>query len=240
MLRQVLDSSLVLRVLEVLGRRMENRVSEFGMLGQAFEFARTNGMPGDYFEFGLWRGKTFGWARTMARRYGFKDITFRGFDSFQGLPEPTELQYNIWRRGQFSFGRLDFEKMLKKKGFRKSEYELTEGFYDQTLTPELSSQLQARGVKAAVVYIDCDLYESTAQVLRFVRPFLQDGTIVCFDDYFTYRGRPDMGEQRALAEFQEANPTLQMRPYVLFGSAGMSFIHYATTVQNVTTERKVT
>lgn len=226
MLKQILESYPALWVLDVLGRRQENRVSEFGMLGQAFEFAKTNGISGDYFEFGLWRGKTFGWARIMARRYGFDSIKFRGFDSFQGLPEPVELKYNMWRRGEFSFGRREFESMLKKKGFLESEYELTEGFYEQALTPELSGQLQSRGVKAAIVYVDCDLYESTRQVLQFVRPFLQDGTILCFDDYFAYRGRPDMGEQRALAEFQAANPDLQMRPYVLFGSLGMSFISY--------------
>jgi hypothetical protein len=57
-----------------------------------------------------------------------------------------------------------------------------------------------------------------------MRPFLQDGTVLCFDDYFGYRGRPDMGEQGALAEFHEAFPEVQIRPYVLYGSLGMSFL----------------
>jgi len=173
------------------------------------------------------------WARMMAKRYRVKGIKFRGFDSFQGLPVPSEKQYSIWHQGQFAFGRRELEQLLKRKGFRKDEYELTEGFYDRTLTPELSGELQTRGVKAAVVYIDCDLYESARDVLRFMRSFLQDGTVLCFDDYFAYRGRPDMGEQRALAEFQAANPQLQMRPYVLYGSLGMSFLHYSTPAQKV-------
>src|ERR1051325_7239513 len=225
MLKAILDSTPVLRILQVIDRRQENRMSEFGMLAQAFEFAKTNHVSGDYFEFGLWRGKTFGWARLMARRYRLKGVCFRGFDSFQGLPAPTETKHNIWNPGQFSCGRGEFEQLLKKKGFGAGEYELTEGFYDQTLTPQLSNQLQARGVKASVVYIDCDLYESTRQALWFMRPFLQDGTILCFDDFFAYRGRSDMGEQRALAEFQQAFPELQMRPYVHYGSLGMSFVH---------------
>jgi hypothetical protein len=169
----------------------------------------------------------------MARRYRVNGVKFRGFDSFQGLPAPAETQYNIWRQGQFAFGRQKFEQLLTRKGFRADEYELTEGFYDQTLTLELASQLQSRGVKAAIIYIDCDLYESTRDALRFMKPFLQDGTILCFDDYFAYRGRPDMGEQRALAEFQEANPNLHMRPYVLYGSMGMSFLHYTDLVHKV-------
>lgn len=161
MLKSVLDSRAVLRCLQVLDRRQENRVSEFGMLAQAFEFVKTNGISGDYFEFGLWRGKTFGWARLMARRYSVNDIRFRGFDSFEGLPAPTEKKYNIWNRGQFACGREEFERLLNKKGFLAGEYELVSGFYNQSLTPELSNQLRSNGVRASVIYIDCDLYESS-------------------------------------------------------------------------------
>src|ERR1035441_8026235 len=90
MLRSLLDSYPILRFAEVLDRRQENRVSELGMLAQAFEFVKTNGISGDYFEFGLWRGKTFTWARMMARRYRVAGVKFRGFDSFQGLPATAE------------------------------------------------------------------------------------------------------------------------------------------------------
>lgn len=199
-------------------------MSEFGMLAQAFQFVKTNEISGDYFEFGLWRGKTFAWARIMAMRYRVKGITFRGFDSFQGLPAPTEVQYNIWTRDEFACNKHEFEQILKKKGFREGEYELTQGFYDQTLTPAFSASLQANGVKAAIVYVDCDLYESTRDVLRFLPPFLQDGTVLCFDDYYAYRGRTDMGEQRALAEFRKGNPGIHLEPYVVYGSLGMSFL----------------
>lgn len=167
MLKSILDSYPVLRIFEVLDRRQENRISEFGMLAQAFEFIKTNGILSDYFEFGLWRGKTFGWARIMAKRYGVKGIKFRGFDSFEGLPAPAEKHYCILSEGQFACNRLELEQVLKKKGFQAREYELTEGFYNQTLTPAFSAQLQSSGVKAAIVYIDCDLYESTRDVLRF-------------------------------------------------------------------------
>jgi len=236
MLRVFLDSYPVLRIAEVLDRRQENRVSEFGMLAQAFEFAKTNGIAGDYFEFGLWRGKSFGWARLMARRYRVNGIKFRGFDSFRGLPTSEEKQYNIWSKGQYAIGRPEFEGLLRRKGFKAGEYILVEGMYSDSLTPKLSAELQALGVKAAIVYIDCDLYESTRDVLRFIRPFLQDGTVLCFDDYFAFRGRPDMGEQRALAEFQRANPEVRMTPYVVFGSLGMSFLCHLHAAQEVELE----
>ena len=79
-------------------------------------------------------------------------------------------------------------------------------------------------VRAAIIYIDCDLYESTRDVLNFIKHFVQDGTIICFDDYYNYRGRADMGEQRALAEFLAAHPHVSCRPYMPYSPLGMSFI----------------
>ncbi len=200
-------------------------MTEFGMLAQAFEFAKINGVAGDYFEFGVWRGKTFGYARTMARRYGVKGVTFRAFDSFAGLP-PVEgsTAYEVWSEGQFACPKPEFERILAAKGFARDEYELTEGFYCDSLTPDLVARLTGEGVKAAVVYIDCDLYESTRDVLGFVRHFLQDGTILCFDDFYNYRGRPDMGEQKAFAEFRAATPELTFTPYMAYSPLGQSFI----------------
>ncbi len=224
MLRDFLDSYPVHRLAEVLDRRQENRVSEFGMLAQAFDYVKTNGIAGDYFEFGLWQGKTFGWARLMARRYRVTDITFRGFDSFRGLPPSEEKRFNIWGEGQFACGRQEFERLLRQKGFAARDYALVEGLYGESLTTQLSAELISLGVKAAIIYIDCDLYESTRDVLLFMRPFLQDGTVLCFDDYFAFRGRPDMGEQRALKEFQKANPDVMLTPYLVFGSLGSSFL----------------
>ena len=221
---RLLNSSAVLRIVEVLDRRSENRVTEFGILAQAFEFIKINAVPGDYFEFGVWRGKTFGHARTMAKRYRVPALTFRAFDSFQGLPQNSEEKYGIWQQGQFACSRAEFEAILKQKGFRPGEYVLTEGFYSESLSGSLVNSLTDEGVRAAVVYIDCDLYESTRDVLNFLVSFLQDGTVVCFDDYWNYRGRADMGEQRALTEFLARQPTLRMRPYMAYSPLGMSFI----------------
>ena len=71
------------------------------MIAQAFEFKKINGVEGDYFEFGLWQGKTFVYAHKMMRRYEIKDMKLRGFDSFEGLPAHENSQDNIWREGQF-------------------------------------------------------------------------------------------------------------------------------------------
>ena len=115
--------------------------------------AKINGVSGDDFEFGLWRGKTFKHAHRMMRRYSLHGVKLRGFDRSRDS-RPTSPARN--------------------------------GIGDSSRT--LVRRLADAQVKAAVVYIDCDLYESTRPVLRFMSHFLQNGTIVCFDDYFNYKG----------------------------------------------------
>jgi O-methyltransferase len=97
-------------LIEVFDRRSENRVTELGVIAQAMEFVKINNVPGDYFEFGLWRGKTFKFAHKMRRRYAVPNIKLRGFGSFQGLPEHQDSSDNIWHSGQFAYGRAELER----------------------------------------------------------------------------------------------------------------------------------
>lgn len=221
--KRVLDSFAALRVIEVLGHRSENRMTEFGMLAQAFQFAQINEVDGDYFEFGLWRGHTFCHAHKMKRRYGLQNLFLRGFDSFLGLPEHEPSPDNIWYPGQFDCSEAELRKILRRCGLREHEYDLVAGWYNESLNEDLDRRLD--GVKAAIVYVDCDLYESTIDVLRFIDKYLVNGSIVCFDDFYNNRGAPDQGEQRALAEFIETKDSATVFiPYFDYSPLGKSFI----------------
>lgn len=221
-LKRFADNRIFLRAVEVLDRRSENRMTEFGMLGQAFEFIKLNAMDGDYFEFGLWRGKTFLYARHMKCRYRIREMMFFGFDSFQGLPPIDDSTNNVWAQGDFACNEPELRKILRRGGFRDHEYRLVPGFYKDSLNDNLHRQLQRR--KAALAYIDCDLYESTAQVLAFLERYLVTGSIVCFDDFYLYKGSPDQGEQKALTEFLANHPNCRFIPYLDYSPAGKSFI----------------
>ncbi|MDN5881363.1 MAG: TylF/MycF family methyltransferase [Nitrosospira sp.] len=218
----MVDAEWVARVIEVLDRRSDNRMTELGMLSQAFEFAKINEVPGDYFEFGLWRGKTFAYAHRMKRRYGQHGMKLWGFDSFQGLPATEEHPDNIWYEGQFACTRPEFEGILASRGIRSSEYELIEGFYNESLNDVAHGRLSGR--KAAVIYVDCDLYDSTIQVLNFIQPYVVSGSIICFDDFYNYKGDPEQGEQRALADFLQQETHLYLIPYLDYAPLGKSFI----------------
>ena len=78
--------------------------------------------------------------------------------------------------------------------------------------------------KAAVIYVDCDLYESTVPVLKFIKPFLQRGTIIVFDDWNCFHGDPDRGERRAFKEFMDKELRLKFEEFVHTNEA-KSFIY---------------
>lgn len=68
------------------------------------------------------------------------------------------------------------------------------------------------------------LYESTKLALAFIGPALQDGTVLCFDEYFAFRGSPRFDERRAFAEFLRDHPGIEANEYAKFSSIGQSFL----------------
>lgn len=210
------------RFLEGVDAGAGNRMSERGMISHAFEFVRTNQIDGDYFEFGLYRGRTFCHAGRMRRRFGLSRMMLVGFDSFQGLPPVDEVKGNVWAPGEFNCSRAEFETILHRHGLEPDTYHLVEGFYEESLGEATHQALLGR--TAAVVYVDCDLYSSTVAVLSFLARYLVTGSTVCFDDFYHYRGSPDEGEQRALREFLSNHREFTFTPSFRYGVTGMSFL----------------
>jgi len=220
--RNLANTRFVSRIIEGVDLHSDNRLAERGMLAQAFEFKKINKVQGDYFEFGLWRGKTFLYAHELKRRYRCEDLRLLGFDSFEGLPQVDDNRDNIWAPGQFACSEAELRKILRRAGVRDSDYELVPGYYERSLNDGLHERLTGRS--AAIVYIDCDLYVSAKLVLNFIRRYLVNGTIVCFDDFYNYKGNPDQGEQKALSEFLAQNRELDFAAWSVYSPLGKSFI----------------
>ena len=218
----ILNSRPVMRAIEIVDNRSPNCMCERGMLRQAFVFKSINKVEGDYFEFGLWKGKTFRYAHHMKRRFQQNELMLWGFDSFQGLPEIDDAKDNVWHEGAFKCSEADFRRILRRSGVKESEYTLVPGFYEDSLNEALDERLI--GKKAAIVYVDCDLYLSTKVVIEYIRRYFTNGTILCFDDFYNYRGAADQGEQLALSEFATKYPEIQFVPYFDYCPLGKSFI----------------
>jgi len=190
------------------------------ILSLAFKYVESQGVEGDYAEFGVWKGRTFIEAWRVAAKYPVPRRFF-AFDSFEGLPE---LQHHDeggpFKAGQFKHSRAEFEARLSRARMPPSATTIIEGRFEETLMQPDRIGLY----HVAVAWIDCDLYASTVPVLDYLTPRLSPGSVLIFDDWFTFRASPEHGEMRACTEWLERNPELMLAPWRQFHFAGQSFI----------------
>ena len=77
------------------------------------------------------------------------------------------------------------------------------GIFNQSLTDGLKHTLKLKP-SVAIFHNDSDLYESTKDVLRWIDDLALPGSVLIFDDWYSFSGNPDpenFGEQRAFAEW---------------------------------------
>ena len=79
---------------------------------------------------------------------------------------------------------------------------IIKGFYKDSLDDKLQSRLP----KAGIIHIDVDLYSSTVEILKFLKPLLVPGSLILFDDWYCFPPGSNMGEKRAFNEFLHDNP----------------------------------
>ena len=228
--RRAIDlfDSLLLRVPFATELINQGLSKNLGLLA-AFHLLARNDVAGDYLEFGVFRGETFrnairaaqqGFRATRAGRFPGR---FIAFDSFAGLPHVESMGdgVNPYGRGEFAASRIEFEKTLGRLHERVA-VEVVAGWFDETLTDQTAARLGMH--RAAFVNIDCDLYESTVTVLNFITPLLQTGTILYFDDWYSYRASMNHGEPRAAREWLARNPSIALVEYRNVGITGKMFV----------------
>lgn len=204
----------------------------------ASNYIYTQDIEGDYLEFGCFKGESFidafkniykaekYWLSENTKRKAYsnnyKELEyykknfkrkFFGFDSFQGLPKPKgiDAEHHLFKEGRYDCSKNNLINILKKAKINLEQVELIEGFYDKTLNLNLKQKLKIN--KAAIIMIDCDLYDSTISVLNFIVDLLQNGTIIIFDDWYNYKSDPNKGEQAACKEWLENNPNINLIEY---------------------------
>jgi len=166
--------------------------------------SRIREVPGDIAEFGVATGVSFmSFARctnVMERGWNRKERrSLHGFDSFEGLPELGEkdrspqIKDRQMKRGGFHVpqGYAALFEFVEKD----SQCFLHQGWFNDTLPKFLKENPQ---VSFALVHVDCDLYESTSDVLTRVWDCVSPGGIVVFDELF-HKDYP--GETLAFRDF---------------------------------------
>jgi O-methyltransferase len=195
------------------------------MLHTCFEYASLGEVKGDYVEFGIWQGRSMIAAYHLSRRFReLSNMRFYGFDSFEGIPPLTKnkSEAHEFPPGSFRAGLEEVQHNLRNAKVDMGRVTLIPGWYAETLNDKTKQRLPLRA--AAVVNVDCDVFESTVPVLDFIEPYLVDGSIVIFDDWYCFRNREELGQQRAFSEWLDRNRHIKATSYKQFGWDGKSFI----------------
>ena len=193
----------------------------------------SNGQIGDYYEFGLFRGYTFLQAFKNCEALGIETPNFYGFDSFEGLPpaEGVDEADGRFFEGQFACSKTEVEKNLAENGMDPSRTTLVKGFYEDSLTEDLRVRHDFQ--PASVVLLDCDYYASTRTAMLWMQPYVGVGTVLLFDDWYSYSEGDDneLGQQKALHEFLQENPQFSVEFLWEFAPHGKGFIVRSNAAQ---------
>jgi O-methyltransferase len=163
-----------------------------------------NSIPGAFVECGVWKG---GSSMAMALRLRQLGVTNRDLvlcDTFEGMPEPTEVDRSIWgesapekfaalRSGQGSeWARASLDHVrenLERTGYPSERLRYVVGRVEKTLPENAPAQI-------ALLRLDTDWYASTLHELKHLVPRMPKGAIVIVDDYGHWQG-----SRQAVEEF---------------------------------------
>ena len=189
---------------------------------KAFRALSFNKINGDYVEFGSHGCTTFSLAYRQSRTHRHKAKLW-AFDSFAGLPKKVDTrdEHSKWIEGTMHTSLDDFHRLCAQKEIPKDVYTVVPGFFADTL-PKISAQEPPLDI--ALAYVDCDLYSSTVEVLKFLKPRLKHGMIIAFDDYFCWSASHDAGERVAILETLNTSEDWEFLQYLQFGWHGLAFV----------------
>jgi hypothetical protein len=213
---------------------IRHNLERWAVYTHAVDLVNFEAVEGDILEFGVFGGVSLA---LLARAHSFdpKGMNRRivGYDSFRGLPQSDESHarwkegdcatihgwHPVLKRGNVVTPNVALD-LFRRSGLDAPELEI--GLFQDTIPRTVPAKYGA----AAIVHVDCDMYESAKTVLHGVAPILQEGTVVLFDEWFSYKGNPGKGEARAFFEFLEAHPEWGAQHYQAYGPYSDSYILY--------------
>jgi|TARA_Y100000389_G_C17443254_1_gene509962 O-methyltransferase len=167
---QVLFLSFLIRN---IGADYYSGLAKFYTFNKIWNNIKLDSIDGDYIEFGMLNGKTLLHSYKVSKKLNLhKNIKFWGLDSFEGFPVEN---HNFYKNENF---KSSYKKVLKT--FNKySEINIVKGFFSESLQTPLLDNLR----KLSFVYIDCDIYESSLDIIPFIKDRTLPGSFIMIDDY---------------------------------------------------------
>lgn len=189
------------------------------------EYAHNSRIDGDVLEFGTFNGYTARVLAELMREYGCRK-QLHLYDSWEGFPVmrgvdahcPEVTTHDTWHAGDCKPVMEQAPEIIRavlSLLLLPESVHTHKGFFDATtVVPQ----------KAAIVHVDCDLYESTVVVLRLVLPSLQQGSVIMFDDWNNNMASDDFGERMAVNSVFPSSDGCRLEPWFSYGSSGQAFI----------------
>jgi hypothetical protein len=155
-----------------------------------------NTLEGAFVECGVWRGGSAAIMGLAAQNTGHSR-KIHLFDSFEGLPEPTEADGaeaasysggrasgNLKSIDQCVAGRTQVEAFLYDTiGLNREDTIIHQGWFQNTIPADAPTL-----GPIAVLRLDGDWYDSTRICLDHLYPLLVPGGVLILDDYFAWEG----------------------------------------------------
>jgi O-methyltransferase len=165
-------------------------------LCRAVEYVVQHDIPGDIVECGVWRGGSMmAVARTLLR-LGAADRHLYLFDTFDGMPEPTEHDRDFRGtaaadllgesdknvKSTWSYSPLDeVQRNMRGTGYDESRVHFVRGKVEDTIPANAPDTI-------SLLRLDTDWYESTYHELVHLYPRVSAGGALIIDDYGHWQG----------------------------------------------------
>lgn len=171
-----------------------------------------DGPAGAVVECGVWNGGSSAMIAAGLHARG-NSRAFWLFDSFEGLPQPTDKDEIAVQTGYFpgwcTGAVTRVEEAHRLAGGGASPLHIHPGWFEETLP------LQGKAIgPIALLHVDADWYESVYTVFQTLYAQVVPGGVVVIDDYGSWRGC-----RRALEDFFGDSPLLAAQLYSIDGHA---------------------
>jgi O-methyltransferase len=166
----------------------------FGLIS-AVRYVVRHGIPGDIVECGVWRGGSMQAAARTLLEIGAADRHLYLFDTYEGMPAPTEedrrwdgrraatmLAESDPKTAVWAVATLeDVQAGMEEVGYPAELVHYVKGRVEETVPREAPEQI-------SILRLDTDWYQSTRHELQHLYPRLSPGGVLILDDYGWWEG----------------------------------------------------
>jgi len=214
--------NLVAKIVGGLHPTIEHNLAKIELIKKALFHCELEKIEGSYFEFGIYEGTSLYAAVNMHKKhFGSIERNFYGFDSFDdGFKYFDDNdKHPFFKEGDF----ISSYSKVKKRFKKYPNVNLIKGYLEESIFNKKTTKICGED-KCAIIFIDTDLMNPSKIALDFIKPILEQGSIIILDDFFAYKGDSSKGTAGALNSFLSENNTIKLREYYKYGQGGISFI----------------